>query len=451
MKTNKKIHLFIICLTVFFGMSAGALLGPVFPEMVGPLQTTAQNIGMLVSAITFSTALFSLVLGPFTDRIPRKKILIFCLVLYGFTGLAAYFATDLETLLILRFLQGIGVAGMMLLSMLLIGDLYSGPERVHATSRVGMTNAIGSVFSPLIGGLLALHSWNLPFLFYTLTLPLALFAAVCLPETKSVGPEYRGKECGNPGRENGREQNRENGKIKKNGTPNRARNKKTFAELLKPFLDIKIFYTIFLSFAVFFLLYALVFYLPFMLKAEFGYTSKESGLALSLMGITVILIASRVKVLALRYPLVCLVGAGFGFAGLTVAMIGIVHSKIIIVFLLLLFGMGYGLSQIMADTLILQIAPEDSKGSIISVYNSMKYLGQTLSPIVFGFVLARFGLEMVFLFAGAFGLAVAGLSWLVRGKFRAGSGHEEVGENTREHRNVHEQEYETGSLFVGDN
>ena len=100
----------------------------VFPQMVGPLQTTAQNIGMLVSAITFSTALFSLVLGPFTDRIPRKKILIFCLVLYGFTGLAAYFATDLETLLILRFLQGIGVAGMMLVSMLLKVDLYSGPE-----------------------------------------------------------------------------------------------------------------------------------------------------------------------------------------------------------------------------------------------------------------------------------------------------------------------------------
>ncbi|WP_440954844.1 MFS transporter [Methanosarcina sp. Mfa9] len=443
MKTNKKIHLFIICLTVFFGMSAGALLGPVFPGMVGPLQTTAQNIGMLVSAITFSTALFSLVLGPFTDRIPRKKILIFCLVLYGFTGLAAYFATDLETLLILRFLQGIGVAGMMLLSMLLIGDLYSGPERVHATSRVGMTNAIGSVFSPLIGGLLASHSWNLPFLFYTLTLPLALFAAVCLPETNPTVSEYRVRKTGKLDQEKDRDKN--------NGKQNGDRNKKTFSELLKPFLDFKIFHTIFLSFAIFFLLYALVIYLPFMLKAEFGYTSKEAGLALSITGITVILIAARVKSLTLRYPMICLAGAGFGFAGLAVAMIGIVHSKITLFFLLLLFGLGFGLSQIIADTLILQIAPKDSKGSIISVYNTTKYLGQTLSPIVFGFVLASFGLEMVFLFAGAFGLAVAGLSWLVRGKFRAGSGHEEVGGNTREHRNVHEQEYETGSLFVGEN
>lgn len=431
MKTNKKIHLFIICLTVFFGMASGALLGPVFPEMVGPLHTTAQNVGILISAITFSTALFSLVLGSLTDRIPRKKILIFCLVLYGFTGLAAYFATDLETLIILRFLQGIGVAGMMLLSMLLIGDLYSGSERVHATSRVGMTNAIGSVFSPIIGGLLASHSWNLPFLFYTLTLPLAFFAAVCLPETNPVGPKYRGRE---------------------KGTMTRSRNKKTVKEFLKPLLDFKVVYTLILSFSVFFLLYALVVYLPFMLKAEFGYTPKEAGLALSLTGITVILIAARAKVLALKYPMICLAGAGFGFAGLAVAMIGITHSKIILVFLLLLFGLGYGLSQIIVDTLILQIAPEDSKGSIISVYNTMKYLGQTLSPIVFGFVLAISGVEKVFLFAGVFGLAVAGLSWLVRGKFRAGRRNEELEENVRKHGNVrdpadaqkHENAHERG-------
>ena len=169
----KNIHLLMLCITAYFAMAGGALLAPVLPEMVEPLQTTSHEIGLLISAFTLSTAIFTLVIGHFIDRVNRKKILVPCLVIYGITGPVSFFTSNLQSLLILRFIQGIGVAGMLSLAMLIAADVYKGRESLHAMSRVSMAIAIGPVSAPLIGGGLASLGWNYPFLFYVLSLPFA--------------------------------------------------------------------------------------------------------------------------------------------------------------------------------------------------------------------------------------------------------------------------------------
>ena len=142
----------MLCIVAFFSMAGGALLAPVLPEMVDPLHTTTQDVALLMSVFTISTAFFTLVIGHFTDRVNRKQILIPCLVIYGLTGLVGFFLADLPSLLILRFVQGIGVAGMTTLAMLVIGDVYTGLDRVAAMSKISITFALGSVFAPVIGG-----------------------------------------------------------------------------------------------------------------------------------------------------------------------------------------------------------------------------------------------------------------------------------------------------------
>ena len=443
MKKHESTWLPIICSIMFFALANGVLLGPVLPEMVGPLQTTKQDIGMVVAVFTLATALFTLVFGPLADRLSRKTLLIPCLVLNGVAGLACYFAPDFETLLVFRFVQGIGAAGMLLLGRLLIGDLYSGHERVHATSRVGMTSAIGLVSFPVLGGLMALKGWNFPFLFYGLVLPLAVFAAVLLPGGKGFeGPGGKGSK-GPDGKRSERQREEKGTKLNgagqngtklnrkgKNGNENNW--KESLSELFSTLRDLKVFYAIFLGFAIFFLLFVIVIYLPFKLKTDFGYTSKEAGLAQGIIGITVILVSSRVKGLSLRYSLLSLTGAGFFLTALACGMIGIVHSKVVLVPLLMLFGVGGGLIQIMGDTLILQVAPIASMGSTLSLYNSMKYVGQTLSPVFFGFMLVRFGLEPVFLSGAGFGFAVAGMCWFLRGRLKVEHGYVHLEEHGKE-------------------
>jgi len=381
----KRAHLLILCITSFFAMAGGALLAPVLPEMVKPLQTTSQEIGLLISAYTLSTAIFTLVFGHFLDRVNRKKILVPCLVTYGLTGLVSYFTSDLQSLLILRFIQGIGVAGMTSLPMLVISDVYKkGHESLHAMSKISMAIAIGSISAPLIGGGLASLGWNCPFLFYVLSLPFAFVVMAFFPETR----------------------------IQKDNDDHKG-----IIDGFKALKELRIIYTIFLSFAIFFLIYSVIIYTPFMLKNVFGYTAKEAGLILAFQGIAVILTVSRVKTLAIKHSRILIIATGFALFGLALLSMSVAFSIVLVLLLMLLTGAGYGLAQTAIDAQIIHIAPSESKGGVLAIHNTMKYVGMSLSPVVLGIFLLHFDLNTVFIISGFFGLLVALMTYFMRNIF----------------------------------
>lgn len=390
----KSAHLLIICIVAFFSMAGGALLSPALPSMMNPLHATSQEVGLLISAYTISTAIFALVIGHFIDRVNRKNLLVPCLVIYGLTGLVSYFTSDLQSLLLLRFIQGIGVAGMTSLPMMIIADVYKGHKSLYAMNKVSMALAIGSVSAPLIGGGLANLGWNYPFLFYVLSLPLAFVAMTFLPETRV----QRGNEA-HKGILNG------------------------FIALK----ELRILYTVFLSFAVFFILFSVLIYVPFMLQNVLGYTAKEAGIVLAFQGIAVILIVPRVKILASKHSTMLIIATGFTLTGLAIFSVSFAYSIFTVLLLMLLFGAGFGLAQTAIDAQIVQIAPSESKGGVLSIHNTMKYVGQSLSPIVLGLILLHFDLNTVFRIAGFFGLLVALTTYLIKNIFE-NSGDEHIKE-----------------------
>lgn len=380
----KNTHLLILCITTFFAMAGGSLLAPVLPDMVEPLKTTSNEVGLLISTYAISTAIFALVIGHFIDRVNRKKILVPCLVIYGLMGLISYFTSDLQLLLILRFIQGIGVAGMMSLPMLVIADVYKDHKSLYAMNKISLALAIGSISAPLIGGGLANFGWNYPFLFYILSLPLAFVVMTFLPETRVQ-------------RDNDDQKGILDG----------------FAALR----DLRILYTVFLSFAVFFILYSVLTYIPFMLKNALGYTAKEAGLILAFQGIAIMLMVPRVKTLASKHSTILIIATGFALDGLAIFSISFVYSIAAVLLLILLFGAGFGLAQTAIDAQIIQVAPSGSKGGVLSIHNTMKYIGQCLAPIVLGIVLLHFDLNTVFIVSGSFGLLVALMTYLMKNFF----------------------------------
>lgn len=380
----KSAHLLIICIVAFFSMAGGALLSPALPAMMKPLHATSQDVGLLISAYTISTAIFALVIGHFIDRVNRKNLLVPCLVIYGLTGLVSYFISDLQSLFLLRFIQGIGVAGMTSLPMMIIADVYKGHRSLYAMNKVSMALAIGSVSAPLIGGGLASLRWNYPFLFYVLSLPLAFVAMAFLPETRV------------------------------------QRDNEAHKGILNGFTalkELRILYTVFLSFAVFFILFSVLIYVPFMLQNVLGYTAKGAGIVLAFQGIAVILIIPRVKILASKHSTMLIIATGFTLTGLAIFSVSFAYSIFTVLLLMLLFGAGFGLAQTAIDAQIVQIAPSESKGSVLSIHNTMKYVGQSLSPIVLGIVLSHFDLDTVFRIAGSFGLLVALITYLMKNSF----------------------------------
>jgi MFS family permease len=111
------------------------------------------------------------------------------IILFGCSGLAIVFVTNFYQVLLLRAIQGVGVAGMMNLGTALIGDLFHEGERAAAmgyrTSAQNFTNA----FIPFIGEALAAIVWFYPFSIYSFAIPLGIIAAFKLkvpPVDKSL-------------------------------------------------------------------------------------------------------------------------------------------------------------------------------------------------------------------------------------------------------------------------
>jgi len=150
-------------------------------------------VGMLITVFTLPGIFLTPVFGVLADRAGRKRILVPSLLLFAVAGGACAFARNFNLLLAMRFLQGMGAASLGSLNVTLVGDLFSGKERVRAMGYNAGVLSIGTASYPATGGAKAALGWYCPFALPLLALPVALPVAV-LVATRLDAPEVRGGE-----------------------------------------------------------------------------------------------------------------------------------------------------------------------------------------------------------------------------------------------------------------
>ena len=75
------------------------------------------------------------IVGIAADRIGRRPVIVACLCMFGIFGTAVALAPTLPLLIVARFLQGVGSAGLLNLAVVLIGDVTSGDRRTKLIGR----------------------------------------------------------------------------------------------------------------------------------------------------------------------------------------------------------------------------------------------------------------------------------------------------------------------------
>jgi AAHS family 4-hydroxybenzoate transporter-like MFS transporter len=126
-------------------------IGFVAPSLAREWGLTKGALGPVFSAGLFGLMIGALALGPLADRIGRRKIIVFSTLAFGIGALATAFVNDVNALLAIRFLTGLGLGGAMPNTIAMTSEFS--PHRRRAT--MVMVMFCGFSAGAALGGLLA--------------------------------------------------------------------------------------------------------------------------------------------------------------------------------------------------------------------------------------------------------------------------------------------------------
>ena len=154
--SNSRIFLLLFLATLAaFGPFVTDFYLPTLPEQTTDFHTSPAMVQLGLSNIMWGLAAGQLLVGPISDRRGRKKPLLWCLVLFAVTTAVAAAATEIHVFLVMRFFEGLGAAGAIVLSRSIAADRYTGRELGSFMGVMGAIQGIAPITAPMLGALIA--------------------------------------------------------------------------------------------------------------------------------------------------------------------------------------------------------------------------------------------------------------------------------------------------------
>ena len=160
MQPGKRFLVWLAGLSVL-GFLATDMYLPAFAAIQADLQTPASAVSASLSLFLAGFAAAQLLWGPLSDRYGRKPVLLIGLTIFALGSLGMLWVENAATLLVLRFVQAVGVCAAAVIWQALVTDYYPSQKvnRIFATIMplVGLSPAL----APLLGSWLLVHfSWQ---------------------------------------------------------------------------------------------------------------------------------------------------------------------------------------------------------------------------------------------------------------------------------------------------
>src|SRR3954453_12470327 len=138
---------------------------PAFPDIAADLGSSAGSVQLTLTAALAGLALGQLLVGPLSDRFGRRRPLLIGGAAYTAASLACAAAPNVETLSVLRAVQGLSGAAGVVIARAVVRDLYEGIAAVPFFSRLMLVSGLAPVLAPVLGSLvLQVATWRQVFL-----------------------------------------------------------------------------------------------------------------------------------------------------------------------------------------------------------------------------------------------------------------------------------------------
>ena len=193
-KANSKLFL-VLLLGVLsaFGPFVVDLYLPSLPQLASFFETSASMTQLTLTTAMIGLAVGQLLLGPLSDKFGRKIPLIISLVIYIISTVLIVYAPNIESMIVLRVIQGLSSAGSVVISRAVATDLYRGREMTRFFGLLMTSNGIAPIISPILGSLLLEYiSWKGVFVFLALIGVIVLFFCFRLKESLSAENRLQG-------------------------------------------------------------------------------------------------------------------------------------------------------------------------------------------------------------------------------------------------------------------
>ena len=161
---NKALFYFALCLAVFGTMTGVMMVPALLVEIARDLDVSVAVAGQLATATFAAWAVSIVAVGPLADSIGRRPLALAGVFLVVVSLLASAFAPNIEVMMALRVLAGLGGGAIAPTSIGVISDVISHAKRAQAIGDIASTIVLTSAISiPLMALFADWWGWRFSF------------------------------------------------------------------------------------------------------------------------------------------------------------------------------------------------------------------------------------------------------------------------------------------------
>lgn len=368
----------VICSAAFLVFAQAFMVAPLFPALVETLHSPLAMIGLSVPAYLLSQGLATLVSGPLSDRLGRRAVILGALLSFTVFTVATASATSIHAFLAWRIAAGISAAGVVPISLTLIGDVVPFQRRGRALgwlfgSIAGGTAAgasVGALLEPVLGwpGLFVLVGGICALVLVT-AVATSAFPRLARPVAPAWSVVLRGY----------------------GALLSLARAQRTYAYVLINAVVQSGIYT----------------WLAIYLHQRFGLGEVGIGLALVGYGVPGLLFGPLIGRLADRYGRARIIPAGVALTGMCALLLAGSLPLVTVQLAIIALSLGFDLTQPLLAGIVTDL--RGSRGQAVALMAFTLFIGFGLGSLLFQWALTL-GFPLALIIFGAAALLAAGLA-----------------------------------------
>ncbi|MEK3716529.1 MFS transporter [Paenibacillus sp. FSL R7-0333] len=349
-----------------------SMLLPILPQISKELRISAFQVSMIITVYGLIAIVMIPIAGYLSDRFGRKIVILPSLLLAALGGAgcvaAAWFFTGITAYWIIlagRLVQGIGAAGAFPIVLPFVGDLFKDEKEVSkGLGLIETSNTFGKVLSPILGAYLGALLWYAPFIAIPVLCLISFLLVIFLVKQPKTGEQAV---------------------------------KTSLKQFLTGIREIlhergRWLYAIFAIGGIcMFATFGVLFYLSEILESKYNLHGAYKGFVLAIP-LALLCLASygSGKIIGKNKQLMKWLGFG-GMALLTASTLvtGFNENIYYMVGFLSVSGIGIGVVLPCMDALITEGIEKENRGTITSLYSSMRFIGVALGPPVVSLLMNR--------------------------------------------------------------